>query len=60
MVESNEEVVINHLKGLKFIWRIDAISSNVLVLARSICNISLEAIPRAPNQSADCIEKHDK
>lgn len=57
VVESDVEIIINHLKDTNFIWRIDVISSNVLGLARAISLVSWEAIHRVVNHSADCIVK---
>lgn len=53
VVESDAEVVINHLKGMDFLWRIDMIMSNVLGLARSVNNVTWETIPITANLSLD-------
>lgn len=55
-----ETTVINHLKNINFIWRIDTIMTNVLVLANSISNVTWEVIFRIANFSVHWIIKHAK
>lgn len=54
-IESNNEVVINQLKGADSMWIIYSIVANIIALARTIGNVSWEVIPRMTNQCADYI-----
>lgn len=51
-IESDAEMVINHLKETTFLWRIDTIVANAKVIASSINNINWVHIPRLVNQCA--------
>lgn len=57
VVESNAEMVINHLKGGAFIRRIEAILSAARALATSLRRVLWVAIPRTVNKCADCVAK---
>lgn len=57
VVESDSEVVINHLKGIKFSWRIEAILPRVRTMATSCATIRWVAILRNANKCTDFVAR---
>lgn len=57
VLESDAEVVLNHVLGIAHFWEIETTIRNSLYLARSILNMSWVWIPRVANQSADWLAK---
>lgn len=53
VIESDSEIVIDHLKGTTYLWRIDTILSNAKILASNIKAVDWIAIPRTVNACAD-------
>lgn len=54
-IESDAEVVINHLRGTDSLWRIDTIMLNVKMLTTTIESVAWDAIPMTVNICADWI-----
>lgn len=57
IIESDATSIINHLQGKDFVWRIDYILSNVVILSISFDRIEWMHIPRTANSYADWIAK---
>lgn len=55
IVESDSAIVIDHLLGRNFAWRVESELSNALVLASSVESIRWVKIPRAANLCANWI-----
>lgn len=58
LIESDAELVIKHINGASFLWKLDTIVENIKVLATPIESISWAHIPRAANQCANWLAKH--
>lgn len=57
-IESDAEVVINHVKGTTKFWQIESIIQNSIYLAGSIRNLTWNRIPQYANQCVDWLAKH--